>query len=79
MRVDTNVTNRFSKTLVTSKFRNLDENSQEATFAVVLPESSYISGFVMEIDGRKYEAYIKEKEEAKKIYDNVRKFSDNRL
>ncbi|XP_045472684.1 inter-alpha-trypsin inhibitor heavy chain H4-like isoform X2 [Harmonia axyridis] len=71
MRVDTNVTNRFAKTLVTSKFKNLDEKSQEAIFAVVLPESAYISGFIMEIDGKKYEAYIKEKEEAKKIYDNA--------
>ncbi|KAK9890510.1 hypothetical protein WA026_010587 [Henosepilachna vigintioctopunctata] len=69
MRVDTNVTNRFAKTLVTSKIKNLDEKSQEATFAVVLPETAYISGFVMEIDGKKYEAYIKEKEEAKQIYD----------
>lgn len=75
MRVDANVTNRFAKTLVTSKLKNLDEASQEASFAVVLPESAYISGFVMEIDGKQYEAYIKEKEEAKKIYDNVSHFT----
>ncbi|XP_044751117.1 inter-alpha-trypsin inhibitor heavy chain H4-like isoform X2 [Coccinella septempunctata] len=71
MKVDTNVTNRFAKTLVTSKLKNLDETSQEATFAVVLPESAYISGFVMEIDGKKYEAYIKEKEEAREIYNKA--------
>ncbi|KAK9890512.1 hypothetical protein WA026_010588 [Henosepilachna vigintioctopunctata] len=71
MKVDTNVTNRFATTLVTSKVKNLDEKAQEATFAVVLPETAYISGFVMEIDGKKYEAYVKEKEEAKKTYDNA--------
>ncbi|KAK9890511.1 hypothetical protein WA026_010588 [Henosepilachna vigintioctopunctata] len=71
MKVDTNVTNRFATTLVTSKVKNVDEKAQEATFAVVLPETAYISGFVMEIDGKKYEAYVKEKEEAKKTYDNA--------
>ncbi|KAL3280735.1 hypothetical protein HHI36_003971 [Cryptolaemus montrouzieri] len=71
MKVDTNVTNRFAKTLITSKVKNLDEKPQEANFGVVLPETAYISGFIMEIDGKKYEAYVKEKEEAKKIYDNA--------
>ncbi|RZC39131.1 inter-alpha-trypsin inhibitor heavy chain H4-like, partial [Asbolus verrucosus] len=68
MKVDSNVTNRFAKTAVTSKVKNLAKTAQEATFSVVLPETAYITGFVMEIGGKSYEAYVKEKEEAKQIY-----------
>ncbi|CAG9823444.1 unnamed protein product [Phaedon cochleariae] len=71
MRVDTNVSNRFAKSQVTSKVRNLDKHAQEATFSVVIPEQAYISGFTMEIDGKQYEAYIQEKEEAKNTYKNA--------
>ncbi|KAJ8941609.1 hypothetical protein NQ314_010340 [Rhamnusium bicolor] len=71
MRIDTNVSNRFAKTLVTSKVRNLAKSAQEATFSVVIPDQAYISGFTMEIDGKSYEAYVQEKEEAKNTYKNV--------
>ncbi|KAJ8955624.1 hypothetical protein NQ318_001454, partial [Aromia moschata] len=68
MRIDSNVSSRFAKTLVTSKVRNLAKSAQEATFSVVIPEQAYISGFTMEIDGKAYEAYVQEKEEAQKTY-----------
>ncbi|XP_063902770.1 inter-alpha-trypsin inhibitor heavy chain H3-like isoform X1 [Zophobas morio] len=71
MRVNTNVSNRFAKTSVVSKVKNLAKSAQEATFAVVLPETAYISGFVMEINGKSYKAYVKEKEEAKQIYNEA--------
>ncbi|XP_030759814.1 inter-alpha-trypsin inhibitor heavy chain H4-like isoform X7 [Sitophilus oryzae] len=71
MRVDTNISNRYAKTLITSKVKNLSPKSQEATFSIVTPDKAFISGFVMEIDGKKYEAYVKEKEEAKKTYDEA--------
>ncbi|XP_018570730.1 inter-alpha-trypsin inhibitor heavy chain H4 isoform X2 [Anoplophora glabripennis] len=68
MRVDTNVSNRFAKTLITSKVKNLDKSAQAATFSVVLPDQAYISGFTMEIDGKSYEAYVQEKKEAENTY-----------
>ncbi|KAJ3633920.1 hypothetical protein MTP99_010837 [Tenebrio molitor] len=71
MKVNTNVTNRFAQTAVVSKVKNLAKSAQEATFSVVLPETAYISGFVMEIDGKSYKAYVKEKEEAKQIYNEA--------
>lgn len=71
MRVDTNVSNRYAKTLITSKVKNLHSKAQEATFSVVTPDKAFISGFTMEIDGKKYEAYVKEKEEAKQTYDQA--------
>lgn len=71
MNIQTNVSNRFAKTRITSKVKNFAKQAQEATFSVVLPEQAYITGFIMEIDGKQYEAYIKEKEEAKKTYDEA--------
>ncbi|KAJ8920647.1 hypothetical protein NQ315_004786 [Exocentrus adspersus] len=71
MRIDSNVSNRFARTLVTSKVRNLDKSAQEATFSVVIPDQAYISGFTMEIDGKSYEAYVQEKKEAENTYKNA--------
>ncbi|XP_045472691.1 inter-alpha-trypsin inhibitor heavy chain H4-like isoform X2 [Harmonia axyridis] len=71
MKVNSNVTNRFATTRIVSKVKNCDVKPHEATFSVVLPDTAYINGFIMEIDGKKYEAYIKEKEEAKKVYDQA--------
>ncbi|XP_048518408.1 inter-alpha-trypsin inhibitor heavy chain H4 isoform X3 [Dendroctonus ponderosae] len=71
MRVDTNVSNRYAVTLVTSKVRNIGDAAQEATFSVVTPDQAFISGFTMEIDGKKYKAYVQEKEEARETYDRA--------
>ncbi|XP_072396148.1 inter-alpha-trypsin inhibitor heavy chain H4-like isoform X1 [Diabrotica undecimpunctata] len=69
--IHSNISNRFAKTLVTSKVKNSEKNPKEATFTVVLPEKAFISKFVMEIGGKSYEAYVREKEEAKNIYDSA--------
>lgn len=71
MRIETNVSNRYAKSLITSKVKNLGKKAHEAVFSVVIPEQAFISGFVMEIDGKDYEAYIQEKEKAKNTYDAV--------
>nr|XP_023015428.1 inter-alpha-trypsin inhibitor heavy chain H4-like isoform X6 [Leptinotarsa decemlineata] len=71
MDIKSNVSNRFAKTLVISKVRNPDTKAKEATFTVVLPEKAFISEFVMEIGGKSYKAYVKEKEEAKQDYDRA--------
>lgn len=72
MHVTSNVTNRFARTLINSKVKNFAAEAKEATFSVILPETAYIAGFTLEIDGRQYEAYVKAKEEAKNIYEQVR-------
>lgn len=71
MDINSNVSNRFAKTLIHSKVKNPQTTAKEATFSVVLPEKAFISEFVMEIGGKSYKAYVKEKEEAKNIYDKV--------
>lgn len=71
MHVQSNISNRFARTTVTSKVRNLAIKSLEAVFSIVLPETAFISGFIMEIEGKNYTAYVKEKEEAKNEYEEV--------
>lgn len=72
MHVKSNVSNRFAYTTVASKVKNFADKAQEATFSVVLPETAFISGFIMEVGGKNYTAYVKEKEEAKRDYDQVK-------
>ncbi|XP_044254677.1 inter-alpha-trypsin inhibitor heavy chain H4-like [Tribolium madens] len=68
MHIETTINNRFAKTLITSKVKNTKNKAEETTFSVILPENAFISEFEMEIDGKIYKAYVKEKEEAKTIY-----------
>lgn len=71
MLVEANVANRYSKTSITSKVQNTDIKEHEATFTVIIPDKAFISGFVMEIDGKKYKALVQEQEEAKQTYSNA--------
>ncbi|XP_076256928.1 inter-alpha-trypsin inhibitor heavy chain H4-like isoform X2 [Rhynchophorus ferrugineus] len=71
MLLHTNVSNRYAKTLVTSKVKNQSPYAQETTFSLVIPDKAFISGFTMEIDGKEYEAFVQEKVEAKRTYDRA--------
>ncbi|XP_031349541.1 inter-alpha-trypsin inhibitor heavy chain H4-like isoform X2 [Photinus pyralis] len=71
MRITSSIRNRFAHTTIVSRVRNSAHNAQEAVFSVILPETAFISGFIMEIDGKNYTAYVKEKEEAKRVYDQA--------
>lgn len=77
MHIKSNISNRFANTTIISKVRNLATETQEATFSIILPKDAFISGFIMEVDGKNYTAYVKEKEEAKKQYDDVSFFFFN--
>nr|CAD7261807.1 unnamed protein product [Timema shepardi] len=69
LHIVSNIQYRYATTVVTSRVANRANTSQEVFFTVVLPETAFISGFLMEIDGNVYRAHVKEKEEAKKEYD----------
>ncbi|KAF5276954.1 hypothetical protein FQR65_LT16118 [Abscondita terminalis] len=71
MHIRTNISNRYAHTTVKSKVRNLAATSQEAVFHLILPNTAFISGFIMEVDGKNYTAYVKEKEEAKREYEKA--------
>ncbi|KAL5240415.1 hypothetical protein ACI65C_007825 [Semiaphis heraclei] len=59
---------RYAHTVVSSRVANKKNTSQEVQFYVTLPESAFVSKFLMEINEKVYEAYVKEKKEAKEEY-----------
>ncbi|KAL4705045.1 hypothetical protein ACJJTC_009833 [Scirpophaga incertulas] len=71
MEVTSDVELRYAHTAVVTTVRNPAKRAQETTFRVLLPETAFISGFTMILDGKPYKAYVKEKEEAKKIYEQA--------
>ncbi|XP_041974558.1 inter-alpha-trypsin inhibitor heavy chain H4-like isoform X3 [Aricia agestis] len=71
MHVTSEIALRYARTAVVTYIRNPAKRAQEATFRVLLPETAFISGFVMTLDGKQYKAYVKEKEEAKQIYNDA--------
>ena len=47
MEIESNIRLRYASTRVTSRVANPASIAQEATFHVVLPETAFISGFLM--------------------------------
>merc|ERR1711910_207137 len=62
---------RYARTVVESTVSNPDAVAQVASFAVVIPDSAFISAFSMEIDGEVYKARVEEKEEAEKAFEKA--------
>jgi uncharacterized protein YegL len=71
LRVESQIKSRYARTVVSSRLANPANKSQEVFFSVILPETAFISGFLMEVDGKVYEAYVREKEEAKQEYEQA--------
>ncbi|CAH1399819.1 unnamed protein product [Nezara viridula] len=69
LKVNCDIKYKYATTLVSSRILNPANISQEVHFRVTLPQEAFVTRFVMVIKGEPYEAYIKEKEEAKKDYD----------
>uniref|UniRef100_A0A671NEH5 Inter-alpha-trypsin inhibitor heavy chain H3 n=1 Tax=Sinocyclocheilus anshuiensis TaxID=1608454 RepID=A0A671NEH5_9TELE len=68
IKVDCKVTSRFAHTVMTTKALNKANVSQEVSFEVELPKTSFITNFSMSIDGKTYTGVVKEKEQAKQQY-----------
>ncbi|XP_039765779.1 inter-alpha-trypsin inhibitor heavy chain H4-like isoform X2 [Pararge aegeria] len=68
MRVRSEVALRYARTSVITHVHNPDTRPQEASFHMLLPDTAFISGFTMLLAGQSYNAYVKEKEEAKLLY-----------
>merc|ERR1712018_1036595 len=62
---------RYARTVVESAVTNPDTIAQLASFALVIPDSAFISTFSMEIEGEEYKARVEEKEEAEKRFEKA--------
>ncbi|XP_042540839.1 LOW QUALITY PROTEIN: inter-alpha-trypsin inhibitor heavy chain H6 [Dipodomys spectabilis] len=67
------VVSRYAHTLVTSVLFNPHPEAHEAIFDLNLPRLAFISNFTMTINNKVYVAEIKEKHQAKKIYEEAHK------
>ncbi|CAH2213762.1 jg3594 [Pararge aegeria aegeria] len=71
MRVRSKIAMRYAHTAITCNVYNPSRRPQEASFNVLLPETAFISGFTMTLGQETYDAYVKEKEVAKQIYNDA--------
>ncbi|XP_023311740.1 inter-alpha-trypsin inhibitor heavy chain H3-like isoform X2 [Anoplophora glabripennis] len=69
--ISSEITNRFAKTKVVWRVKNTNKKAADADFKVILTDMAFITDFVMEIEGKSYKSYIKEKKEAKNIYNEA--------
>ncbi len=66
------ITSRFAETEVTTVMENAATKDLEAEFELQIPETAFISSFVMTIDGKEYTADVKEKREAQEQYEEAK-------
>merc|ERR1719189_2370407 len=69
--VKTTIGFRYSRTEVTALYRNPGHEANKAVFTMLLPESAFISNFSMTIKEEEFVAEVKEKEEAKKTFEEA--------
>merc|ERR1712088_585186 len=62
---------RYARTAVESTVSNPDAVAQVGSFALVIPDSAFISAFSMEIDGEEFKARVEGKEEAEKTFEKA--------
>lgn len=71
MNYESIVENRFAKTTLTMKIKNLSVVKEDFIFSELLPKAAYVAGFSLEIGGVNYSAFVEEKEKAKEKYKKV--------
>uniref|UniRef100_W5L7G5 Inter-alpha-trypsin inhibitor heavy chain H3 n=1 Tax=Astyanax mexicanus TaxID=7994 RepID=W5L7G5_ASTMX len=71
VKIDCKVASRFAHTVMTSTALNKANVSQEVFFEVELPKTAFMTNFSMSIDGKIYVGEVKEKEKAKKQYEQA--------
>merc|ERR1711936_1173278 len=62
---------RYARTVVESTVSNPDAVAQVGSFALVIPDSAFISAFSMEMDGEEFKARVEGKEEAEKTFEKA--------
>ncbi|KAJ7317492.1 hypothetical protein JRQ81_003654 [Phrynocephalus forsythii] len=71
--VRSEIVSRYASTWVSTVMSNPHAEAKEATFDLDLPSSAFISNFTITVNEKVYVAEVKEKHQAKKMYDEARK------
>jgi len=69
--VNSTIRFRYSRTEVLAYYKNPGTKSNKAVFNMVVPQSAFISNFSMITKGEEFVAEVKEKEEARKAYEDA--------
>jgi len=70
--VKTEISGFVARTEVTQEYENVLEDPVEAIYVFPLPDDSAVDGMTMKVGDREIQAVIKERDEARKIYDLAR-------
>ncbi|HET9283601.1 MAG TPA: VIT domain-containing protein [Candidatus Angelobacter sp.] len=70
--IKTEISGFVARTEVTQEFENILPNAVEAIYVFPLPHDSAVDGMTMTVGNREIRAVIKEREEARKIYEAAR-------
>jgi Ca-activated chloride channel homolog len=70
--IRTEISGFVARTELTQEFENILPNAVEAIYVFPLPHESAVDGMTMKVGGREIRAVIKERDEARKIYEQAR-------
>ncbi|XP_018424633.1 PREDICTED: inter-alpha-trypsin inhibitor heavy chain H6 [Nanorana parkeri] len=71
--IQSTIVSRYAHTKVQTLMVNPHAESKEAIFELELPSSAFISNFTLTVNGKTHVAEVKEKHQAKKMYDEARR------
>ncbi|XP_056396279.1 inter-alpha-trypsin inhibitor heavy chain H6 isoform X2 [Hyla sarda] len=71
--IQSTIVSRYAFTKVQTVMVNPHAESKEAIFDLELPNSAFISNFTLTVNGKTHVAEVKEKHQAKKMYDEARR------
>ncbi|XP_073397080.1 inter-alpha-trypsin inhibitor heavy chain H6 [Dendrobates tinctorius] len=71
--IQSTIVSRYAFTKVQTLMVNPHAESKEAIFDLELPSSAFISNFSLTVNGKTHVAEVKEKHQAKKMYDEARR------
>ncbi|XP_069842039.1 inter-alpha-trypsin inhibitor heavy chain H6 [Dendropsophus ebraccatus] len=71
--IQSTIVSRYAFTKVQTVMVNPHAESKEAIFDLELPSSAFISNFTLTVNGKTHVAEVKEKHQAKKMYDEARR------
>ncbi|XP_044124669.1 LOW QUALITY PROTEIN: inter-alpha-trypsin inhibitor heavy chain H6 [Bufo gargarizans] len=73
LHIQSTIVSRYAFTKVQTVMVNPHDESKEAIFDLELPSSAFVSNFTLTVNGKTHVAEVKEKHQAKKMYDEARR------
>lgn len=72
VKVETNIVYRYARTIVTATMENMEDDAQEISFHMTLPEVAFISNFTITENGVEYVAEVLDTKSAETKYKKIK-------